>query len=213
MTNKLIMLNEHSTILLTGGNGKLGTELRKLRHFFAPPHKMFDVISSKEAPKVDLVVHAAAYTSVEGAELNQMQCFETNVKGTLNLLNLYPTTPFVYISSEYAGTPVNFYALTKSLAEQLVTTHPNYLIIRTLFKARPWSYPYAFADKFTLGDYVDVIAAKILKEIEQWDGKSKMIYVGTGRKSYYELALRTNPEVKPNSIKDVTGVKIPNDYR
>lgn len=143
-----------------------------------------------------------------------MECFDVNVRGTLNLLEAYPQTPFVYISSEYAHKPVNFYSLTKSLAEQLVTYHQApYLIIRTLFKARPWKYPFAFADKWTLGDYVDVIAEKIEAEVEQWDRKSKLIYIGTGRKTYYDLALETNPNVKPNSIRDIKGVKIPHDYK
>lgn len=208
------MSNKHSTILLTGGSGLLGTELQKLQTFFAPPHEVFDILNPKSAPDVDMVVHAAADTRVEEAELNRSQCFDTNVKGTLNLLNLYSKTPFVYISSEYAHNPVNFYSLTKSLAEQLVTYHSApYLIIRTLFKPRPWPYPYAFKDKFTLGDYSDVIAEKIVKEINDWDLKSKLVYVGTGRKTYYELAKETRIDVLPNSINDIKGVKIPNDYR
>lgn len=205
---------DNKTILLTGGSGLLGTELQKWGKFFAPPHRSMDITAPDSLwPETDIVVHAAAYTSVEGAEVNRNQCFDVNVKGTLNLLNHYSDVPFVFISTEYSHNPVNFYGVTKSLAEQLVMGHGNYLIIRTLFKPKPWPYPYAFRDKFTLGDYVDVIAEKIYKEIEQWDGKSKLIYVGTGRKSYYDLALETNLDVKPNSINDVKGVKIPRDYK
>lgn len=198
-------------VLLTGGTGLLGRSLTLLAD--RPSHAELDIRKPIESKPYDLIVHCAAYTDVELAETNRRSCFNTNVSGTLNLLDAYPTTPFVYISSEYAHAPVNFYSLTKSMAEQLVTTHPNYLIIRTLFKERPWKYPFAFKDKFTLGDYVDIIAGKIEHEIENWDRKSKMIYVGTGRKSYYELALQTNPDVKPNSIKDIKGVKIPSDYK
>jgi len=87
-----------------------------------------------------MVIHAAAYTNVAKAEIDRRQCFNVNVYGTLNLLEHYKDKPFVYISSEYANKPTNFYALTKSLAEQLVMTHSNYLIIRTLFKPKPWKY-------------------------------------------------------------------------
>jgi len=202
------------TTLLTGGSGKLGTELQKLRDYFAPPHGVFDITKPYGWPEVDRIVHSAGFTDVEGAELNRKDCFKVNVEGTLNLLNHYANTPFVFISSEYAHNPVNFYSLTKSLAEQLVTYHAApYLIIRCLFKERPWKYPFAFKDKFTLGDYVDVIAKKIDEEIVNWDGKSKMVYVGTGRKSYYELARETKIDVVANSIKDVKGVKIPSDYK
>lgn len=199
-------------ILLTGSNGLLGRTLKFLA--YRPSHKELDI--TKEIPKyddVELIIHCAAYTDVEGAEINKKECYETNVTGTLNLLLAYPTTPFVYISSEYAHNPINFYSLTKSMAEQVVTTHPSYLIIRTLFKPRPWPYEKAFRDKFTLGDYVDVIAEKIEKEIKDWDKKSKLIYVGTGRKSYYELAIETKPDVVANSIRDIIGVKIPPDYK
>ncbi len=201
-------------ILLTGAKGKLGTELQKHQHFFAPERRLMDITKPGQWPTdVDMIVHCAAYTDVTNAEKNHRACFDTNVTGTLNLVDYYSKIPFVYISSEYAHKPANFYSLTKSLAEQIVTTHPNYLIIRTLFKERPWKYPFAFKDKWTLGDYIDVIAEKIIKEINGWDGKSKMVYVGTGRKTYFDLALETNPDVIGNSIKDIKGVKIPQDYR
>lgn len=205
--------------LLTGASGLLGRHLKG--EYLKPSHEQLDITKKIHEPlfgvlpknEIKMVVHAAAYTNVEKAETDRIECFKTNALGTLNLLNLFPTTPFVYISSEYAHNPVNFYSLTKAMGEQLVTTHPSYLIIRTLFKPRPWKYEYAFEDKFTLGDYVDVIAPLIEKEIEQWDGKSKLIYVGTGRKSYYDLALQSKLDVKPNSIRDVKGVKIPADYQ
>lgn len=198
-------------ILLTGASGLLGTHLKIDAD--RPSHEELDVTGKIKKKDYDLIIHAAAYTNVELAEMDRMDCFDTNVRGVLNLLNAYPTTPFVYISSEYAHKPVNFYALTKSLAEQLITTHPNYLIIRTLFKPRPWPYPYAFKDKFTQGDYVDKIAPLIEKEILGWDRKSKLVYVGTGRKTYYEMALESRIDVRPNSIKSIKSVQIPSDYK
>lgn len=99
------------------------------------------------------------------------------------------------------------------MAEQLVMTNPNYLIIRTLFKATPWPFEKAFIDQFTQGDYVNVIAPLIDQEIQNWSRTGKrLIYVGTGRKSIYELAKRTKPFVSPNSIKDMA-VPIPGDYQ
>ena len=92
-----------------------------------------------------------------------------------------------------------------------MTYKRNYLIIRTLFKPNPWPWEYAFTDQMTQGDYVDVIAPLIAKEILQWDGTSKSVFVGTGRKSMFDLAKRTRPDVKPNSIKDLA-LERPNDY-
>lgn len=198
-------------ILLTGGSGLLGKELQKLMKVNAPAHSRLDIVADFPFYDCDMVVHCAAYTDVTKAETQRLQCFNVNVCGTLNLLERYKNKPFVYISSEYAKRPVNFYALTKSLAEQLVMTHPNYLIIRTGFKPRPWAYPKAFVDQWTQGDYVDVIAPMIAEAIKKWDEKSKMIYVGTGRKSIYDLAKQTR-DVEPMSIDDIKDVKLPKDY-
>ncbi len=107
---------------------------------------------------------------------------------------------------------MNFYSLTKSLAEQLVVSHTApYLIIRTLFKPYPYPFEYAFTDQWTNGDTVNVIAPLIEKTILEWDKESKIIYVGTGRKTMFELAKKSKPDVKPNTISDMK-VRIPNDY-
>lgn len=197
--------------LLTGSSGLLGQYL--MLDCDRPTHAELDITKLIEPKEYDLIVHAAAYTDVEGAETARMKCYDVNVNGTFNLLEAYRDTPFVYISSEYANNPVNFYSLTKYLAERLVMTHDNYLIIRTLFKPKPWKYPKAFTDQYTQGDYIDVIAPMIEDEIRRWNGKGKrLLYVGTERKTMYELASRTRV-VEPNSIKDIKGVELPADYR
>lgn len=198
-------------ILMTGGHGLLGRHLKIEAD--RPTHKELDITQIIKPKSYDLIIHAAAMTEVARAEMDKWECFNVNVNGTLNLLLSYPDTPFVFISSEYSHNPVNFYSITKSMAEQLVMTHPNYLIIRTLFKPRPWPFDKAFIDQWTRGDYVDVIAKKIDKEIKEWDFKSKLIYVGTERKIMFDLARETKPDVKPNSVKDIKGVRIPSDYR
>ncbi len=197
-------------VLLTGGSGLLGRYLKIKAD--RPSHRDLDITKKIKPKKYDLIIHSAAYTNVQGAETDQMQCFNVNVKGTLNLLNTYPNVPFVYISTEYAYKPVNFYSLTKNFAEELVKRHPNFLIIRTLFKVNPWPFEKAFIDQITNGDYVDVIAPLIEKEIMEWSRKGKrFVYIGTGRKTIYELAVRTKPNVIPNSIKEMK-VPIPADY-
>lgn len=198
-------------VLLTGASGLLGTHLKIEAD--RPSHRELDITEPLDwTGKYDLIIHAAAYTDVQEAETNRAECFDVNVVGTMRLLEAYPTTPFVFISSEYAKNPINFYSLTKSIGEQLVTTHPNYLIIRTLFKPSPWPYEKAFIDQWTLGDYVDKIAPRIEQVIKDWDFKSKLTYVGTGRKTMFDLARETRPDVKPNYIKEMK-VPIPSDYK
>lgn len=197
--------------LLTGASGLLGQHLTL--DCDRPSHAGLDITKPIEPKEYDLIIHAAAYTDVEEAETARMKCYDVNVNGTFNLLEAYRDTPFVYISSEYANNPVNFYSLTKSLAEQLVMSHPNYLIIRTLFKPKPWKYSKAFTDQYTQGDYIDVIAPMIEDEIRRWNGKGKrLIYVGTERKTIFDLAKQTR-DVEPISINDIKGVRIPADYK
>lgn len=197
-------------VLLIGASGLLGKNLKIEAK--RPTHSEVDITNLIIPEKYDLIVLAAAYTDVAKAETDRWNCFNVNVNGVMNVLKAYPKTPLVYISSEYAKNPVNFYSLTKSLAEQLVTTHPNHLIIRTLFKPYPWPYKYAFTDQYTQGDTVDIIAPLIDKEIENWNRETnKIVYVGTGRKTMFQLARKSKPDVLPNSILDMK-VKLPHDY-
>lgn len=197
-------------VLLTGGSGLLASHMTIEAD--RPSHQELDITKPIKPGQYDLIIHAAAYTGVAEAETERRACYDTNVTGTFNMLEAYPNTPFVFISSEYAHKPVNFYSVTKSLGEQMVMTHPHHLIIRTLFKPRPFPFEYAFRDQVTQGDYVDVIAELIEATIADWDRTSKLMYIGTGRKTMLELALQTRLDVKENSVKDIKSVKIPADY-
>lgn len=198
--------------LITGGSGKLGTEFKK--HFKGnyPARREFDITKKPAHTNWDFIIHMAGYTDVDKAETEKLECFKTNVFGTYNLLIHFSDKPFVFISSEHAGSE-GVYFQSKLMGELLVKNlAKNYLIIRTLFKPKPWPFEYAFTDQMTQGDYVDVIAPLIAKEIKNWDGKSKLVYAGTGRKSMFNLAKRTKKDVKPNSVNDLT-LKRPKDYR
>lgn len=201
-------------ILLTGGSGLLGRELQKYFLCDAPTHEELDITKTIPEKAYNLIIHAAAYTDVVKAESDKKACAEVNIRGTFNLLEAYPDTPFVFISSEYAYNPVNYYSTTKATGEKLVAMlSPMFLIIRTLFKPNPFPWEQAFVDQYTQGDYVDVIAPLIAEEINKWEKKiSRLTYVGTGRKSMHELAKRTNPNVRECSVDDIKDVRIPKDY-
>ena len=198
--------------LLTGGSGLLGKELRKYIKCDAPSSKKLDITQRKTLKGYyDVIVHCAAYTDLIRAETEKEDCFKTNVTGTLNLLRVYPHTRFIYISTEYVKNPVNYYSFTKLWGEEIVKRHcKDYLIIRTLFKPRPFPYKYAFFDQYTTGDYVDVIAPMIVKEM--FKGLIGTVNIGTGRKTMFELARQTKPNIKGISVDDVTEVKLPKDY-
>lgn len=202
--------------LITGGSGRLGTEFQKNFKGQYPTHSQFDITNLTPHSNIiqanwDLIIHMAGYTDVDKAESERDQCFKINVFGTYNLLQHFPDKPFVFISTEHVNAE-GVYFHSKLIGELLVKDlAKSYLIIRTLFKVSPWPFEYAFADQMTQGDYVDIIAPLIAKKIKEWKGKSEVVYVGTGRKSMFELAKKTRKDVKPNSVNDLP-FKRPKDY-
>jgi dTDP-4-dehydrorhamnose reductase len=210
-------------ILLTGGSGLLGRELQKHLHCIAPSHGAFDV----ERPAIlsegiSMIVHCAAYTDVAQAEYHREDAYGVNVLGTLNMALL--GKPLVYVSTEYvfdglrgsyceddATNPINVYARTKELGEHMARRAPRWLIIRVLFKPRPFEHPRAVTDQFTSGDYVDVIAPMIATAIDMFaEGQLEgVIHIGTGRKSTFDLASQSR-QVEAIKRKDVC-VPLPRD--
>lgn len=214
-------------ILLTGGSGTLGRYLRMQNSFiFAPSHVEMDitdryrVVDVVHDYKPEVVVHAAAYTDVAGAEKNREECWNINVAGTYNLLAACKrfSVHFIYVSTacvfpgdsdkgyteEDIPYPCNFYGLTKLLGEILVRRTQRkdfrYLIVRTNFVKRgTWRYPRAFTDRWGSYMYADEVAAKILFHVSE--GTTGTIHVcGDKRVSMFELARQYSPEVQPITL-------------
>lgn len=146
-------------ILVTGANGMLGKDLVEIlsqQGYFVTPTDINELdITDKNAVEeflnsnhFDFVIHAAAYTDVDGAESNQDKAFLINHTGTENLARYTAKyhTPIVYISTDYVfdGTknqpyepndptnPVNIYGLSKHKGEEAVQNlNPKYYIART----------------------------------------------------------------------------------
>ena len=202
-------------ILVTGGTGRLAEELKKHLDADYVGIEHYDITYPIVKGDYKMIVHLAAYTDVTKAEKEKDKCFQTNAYGTFNLVQAYKDIPFVYISTEYAYNPLGVYALTKQLGEEIVKTHPRHLILRTSFKPTPFPFEYAYEDQYTQGDYVDVIAKLLAEKVLTWNGKSSFEFLGTGRKTMFEMAKVTRPDVKPNSVDDYNkkvGGIIPKDY-
>ncbi len=94
----------------------------------------------------DVVVHAAAYTDVDGCEVNKEYAWKVNVAATRRIVRACRVirSYVVYISTDYvfdgckglykegdAPNPVNYYGLTKLIAEQIVESSDLlYTIVR-----------------------------------------------------------------------------------
>ncbi|MGM0215603.1 dTDP-4-dehydrorhamnose reductase [Enterococcus sp. AZ109] len=148
-------------ILLTGGNGQLGTELRKLLdekgwEYISTDADVLDITDADKTMayitelKPELVYHCAAYTAVDKAEDEGKELDEKiNVDGTRNVANAAKAagSKLVYISTDYVfdGTrkdgmyqvddttnPQSEYGRTKWLGEKAVQEiMEDYYIIRT----------------------------------------------------------------------------------
>ena len=149
---------KYPKILLLGGNGQLGHELKfylkSLGTIWSPDRISFNLSSSDQIKKKiksfkpDLIVNAAAYTNVEKAEK------ENKIATTINSIapailakeanNL--SIPLVHYSTDYVfdgkkkkpytekdkTNPLNIYGLTKLEGEKAIQMyHDKYLILRT----------------------------------------------------------------------------------
>ncbi len=93
----------------------------------------------------DIVINCAAYTNVDGSEVNKELAYNVNVKGLRNIIqNSHPKTYIIQISSDYVYDgknapylesdhtyPVNYYGKTKLEAENILRgSNREYLILR-----------------------------------------------------------------------------------
>ena len=88
-----------------------------------------------------------------------------------------------------------WYMFTKLLADEYLKVHSkNYLICRLSHKPYPFPYDSAWGDVIANVDYTPVISRLVIKLIK--NGAEGLYNVGTERKTIYELAQRTNKNVK-----------------
>ena len=234
-------------LLVTGASGRLGRELttdgpiaRRLAQSYrviavsstdADVRDEHAVASLLDRARPDVVLHAAGYTDVAGAEAARRTCWDVNVAGTRHVADaaaavgarlIHVSTDYVfwggedrpeggYREADPVGPVRNYYALTKLVAEEAARRAAGALIVRTSFRPSAWPHPAAFTDVFTGQDYVDVIAEHLaLLLLHHDDVEAGILHLVTERKSVYDLAVRRNPQVRPGSKRDA-GVDLPDD--
>ena len=146
-------------ILVVGGGGQVGTELRRHDWPFgtaihAPPREAFDITSEAAVEAIlaehdwAAVINVAAYTLVDRAETEVAEAWRLNALGPAILASATcrRSVPLVYVSTDYVfdGTasrpyeesdpvaPLGVYGASKEGGEQAVrTASPRHAIIRT----------------------------------------------------------------------------------
>jgi len=222
-------------VLITGGTGSLGIELKKFfRENISPTHEELDITNKEQVKKIfqqnkiDTVIHTAAITKVRKCEDDKQLAWDVNVEGTKNLVDelIYSklNINFVYVSTAcvfdghselYTENsipyPENFYALTKLLGEFEVQKLSNSLIIRTNFVPKtPWPYEKAFTDRFGTYLFAEQVACGIYDLIKE-NVSGTIHVVGDKKMSVFELAKLTTPDIEPMTINDYAGPKLTMD--
>lgn len=146
-------------ILVTGANGQLGYDVVKKLNEENIEHlgvdkKDFNLTNEKETKEFildyapDIIVHCAAYTDVDQAEVEKELCYQVNVEGTKYVAEAVKEldAKILYISTDYVfdgqgeepfevtdqPNPINYYGETKYQGEQQVQELlDKYFIVRT----------------------------------------------------------------------------------
>jgi len=218
-------------VLITGGSGRLGKELRKVfPDALAPTREELDITNIERVKQYvsqfnfDMIIHCAALAGINQCEENRKLAWEVNVLGAENLINtcakLNDNCYFIYISTacvfygdrgNYSEDdipyPKNFYSLTKLLGEFVVksNSHIKSLIIRTNFTSRErWPYPKAFTDRFGTYLFAEDVATAI-KEVTAKAMTGVLHITGSRKLSMYELAKITTPDIEPMTLAEYQG--------
>jgi len=222
------------TMIIFGSNGRLGRHLvKEFPGSLTPSHEDVDITDREsvqayvEAQIPDIIFMGAAWVDVRGCEADHEKAWKVNVEGVRNVVKaimsvnpgcyfVYPSTACVFHGDKGGYTeddtpdPINYYGLTKVVAEAIVDRLPNRLILRTDFVDRAkWRYPGAYIDRFSTSVFADTLARGIKKIMAE--NRTGLLHL-TGRRkiSHYELAKITTPEVKPIKLSD-TDIPLPRD--
>jgi dTDP-4-dehydrorhamnose reductase len=145
-------------ILVTGGKGQLGAELQNTlkdeHEVIAYSRKQLDVLDySKVQEQIcgkspDIVVHCAAFTDVDGSELNPEKAYSVNAFGTQNVAIAaeHCGAALVFVSTDYVfdgakgepymefdqPNPINIYGKSKYAGERMASSLcRKHYIVRT----------------------------------------------------------------------------------
>jgi len=133
----LLLTQGYQVVALAKGEDRNSFESHpNYKYYSADVTEDFDLHDVSCIEKPDILVHAAAITQVDECELNQDNCWEVNVQGTVRALvaaELY-SKRFIYVSTDFVfngetgnyseideASPVSYYGVTKLQAESFVT--------------------------------------------------------------------------------------------
>lgn len=216
------------TVLITGGENSLSLELSKIyKDVLVPNSNKLNLTNKKsienffEKNDFDIIIHNESLLNIRICEEQKQDAMKINVLSTKNIVDVIkkqPNTQVIHVSTPcvFDGKsgmylessipyPVNFYGLTRLLAEYLVQELPTYTMIRTNYVSKKkWKYPKAFTDRFGTYLFPEGVA-KGIRDVQKQNATGIIHIVGDKKLSLYDLAKITTPEIEPMTLEDYSG--------
>ena len=178
-------------ILITGSRGQLGFDLLRVGAnrslaLCGVDRDTLDITKAQAVQKFvneqqpDAIIHCAAYTAVDHAEVDRKTCWEVNVDGTKYLAQAARSVgaKFMYISTDYvfdgegvtpfletaSPNPIGYYGMTKHEGEKVVqSTLADWFIVRIswVFGINGHNFVKTMLNLATTRDSVNVVADQI----------------------------------------------------
>jgi len=224
------MLLYKNRIVITGGTGRFGLELKKIKssyNLFFPKKSELNILNTKsiqnylKSKKPKYLVHLAGLSRpMKMHEKLIKKSIDLNIIGTANITKIcsYLKIKLIYFSTSYVypGTkgnykeedsllPKNNYSWSKLGGESAVHLYKNSLILRICMTEKPFVHKKAFGDFITNFTYHEDIAKYLFKLIN----KRGIINVGGKTQSVYNFAKKYNLKIKKISAKKMLGQKYP----
>ena len=224
------MLPYKNRIVITGGTGRFGLELKKIKNkykLFFPKKKELNILKINSIIKYlkikrpKYLIHLAGLSRpMEMHKKFLKKSIDLNIIGTANITKTCSdfNIKLIYFSTSYVypGTrgnynenepllPKNNYSWSKLGGESAVHMYPNSLILRVCMTEKPFVHDKAFTDFITNFTFHENIAKYLFKLIN----KKGIINVGGKIQSVYNFVKKYNPKIKKISAKKILGSKYP----
>lgn len=202
-------------ILLTGGAGLLGREIKKLNPtIISPTRSELDITNLRSIKtalkkyKPDIILHLAAANKPPEHETNPEPGLSVNIIGTANLCLACSKTniKLIYASTDYVYTgagphkedepllPASRFAWSKLGGECAVQMLNKFLILRLDFGPSPFPWEKVYKNHYVSKLYADKMAQLVLKAVKSSAGG--VMNLGGPRISLEEYARKTRPKIK-----------------
>ena len=219
-----------SKIVITGGSGRFGAELKKVKNKYKllfPNKKKLNILNLQNIykylknQKPKYLIHMAGLSRPMRIHEKQIsKSIDLNIIGTANITKIcsklgikliYFSTSYVYpgtagnYKEEDPILPKNNYSWSKLGGESSVQMYNNSLILRVCMTEKPFVHKKAFCDFKTNFIFHDDVVKILFKLIN----KRGVINLGGKSQTVYQFVKKFNPKIKKSYAKRFLGPKYP----